>query len=62
MEITTYKTITRVAPITKRVAAYARVSAEKDTAEHSFQAQIDYYRDYISKNPRWEFVKKSSTF
>ena len=57
MEITTYKTITRVAPVITRVAAYARVSAEKDTAEHSFQAQMDYYEDYISKNPRWKLVK-----
>ena len=56
MEITTYKATAKVAPAIKRVAAYARVSAEKETAEHSFQAQVDYYREYISKNPRWKFV------
>ena len=40
----------------KRVAAYARVSCEKDTMLHSLAAQIDYYRKYIIRNPAWEFV------
>ena len=40
----------------KRVAAYARVSCDKDTMLHSLAAQIDYYRKYIIRNPEWEFV------
>ena len=40
----------------QRVAAYARVSCDKDTMLHSLAAQIDYYRKYITRNPEWEFV------
>lgn len=40
----------------KRVAAYARVSCDKDTMLHSLAAQIDYYRKYIVRNPEWEFI------
>ncbi len=40
----------------QRVAAYARVSCDKDKMLHSLAAQIDYYRKYITRNPEWEFV------
>ena len=40
----------------KKVAAYARVSCGKDAMLHSLKAQIDYYRDYINRNPEWEFA------
>ena len=40
----------------KRVAAYARVSCDKETMLHSLAAQIDYYRKYILHNPEWEFA------
>ena len=40
----------------KKVAAYARVSNGKDAMLHSLKAQIDYYRDYINRNPEWEFA------
>ena len=39
-----------------RVAAYARVSTEKEEQEHSLEAQTDYFENYIKENPRWEFV------
>ena len=39
-----------------RVAAYARVSSEKDAAFHSLQAQTDYYEKYVSNHPEWELV------
>ena len=39
----------------KRVAAYARVSSDKDAAEHSLEAQIDYYKKYITDYPGWLF-------
>ena len=38
------------------VAAYARVSTEKEEQEHSLEAQTDYFETYIKENPRWEFV------
>lgn len=40
----------------KRVAAYARVSTEKDEQQNSYDAQIDYYTALIQNNPEWEFV------
>jgi len=40
----------------KRVAAYARVSSGKDAMLHSLVAQVEYYHDYIQKNPDWEFA------
>lgn len=40
----------------KRVAAYARVSTEKDEQQNSYDAQIDYYIALIQNNPEWEFV------
>ncbi|MEG1925780.1 MAG: recombinase family protein [Ruthenibacterium sp.] len=40
----------------KKVAAYARVSCDKDTMLHSLAAQIDYYRTYICNNADWEFA------
>ena len=39
-----------------RVAAYARVSSGKDAMLHSLKAQIDYYHDYINRNPEWAFA------
>ena len=41
----------------KRVAAYARVSTEQDAQQNSYEAQIDYYTNYIKGKPDWEFVK-----
>lgn len=40
----------------RRVAAYARVSTEKDEQFTSYEAQIDYYTHYIKSRPDWEFV------
>ena len=36
-----------------RVAAYARVSADKDAAFHSLSAQREYYEEYVSQHPNW---------
>lgn len=40
----------------KRVAAYARVSSDKDAAENSLESQIAYYAYAIREHPEWEFV------
>lgn len=39
-----------------RVAAYARVSADKDAAFHSLEAQTEYYEEYVKNHPGWELV------
>ncbi len=40
----------------RRVAAYARVSTDKDEQITSYKAQVDYYKKYIQNNEDWEFV------
>lgn len=40
----------------RRVAAYARVSTDRDEQFTSYEAQIDYYTNYIKSRPDWEFV------
>lgn len=42
-------------PKKKRVAAYCRVSTDKDAMLHSLSAQISYYSDYIQKHG-WEYA------
>ena len=43
-------------PNKKKVAAYCRVSVTKDATLHSLAAQVSYYQDFISSNPKWLFV------
>lgn len=45
-----------VLPQRLRVAAYARVSTEQDEQESSYEAQVDFYTNFINSNPDWEFV------
>ena len=40
----------------RRVAGYARVSTEHEEQATSYEAQMDYYTNYISSNPEWIFV------
>lgn len=41
----------------RRVAGYARVSTDSDEQFTSYEAQVDYYTQYIKRNAEWEFVK-----
>ena len=41
----------------RRVAAYARVSTDKEEQENSFEAQVSYYTQKIQENPQWVFVE-----
>ncbi|WP_210388991.1 recombinase family protein [Olsenella sp. HMSC062G07] len=41
----------------RKVAGYARVSTDKDDQFTSYEAQIDYYTNYIKQHSDWEFVK-----
>ena len=43
-------------PRRKRVAAYARVSVEKDSMLHSLAAQVSYYNGLIRKHSEWEYA------
>jgi len=38
------------------VAAYCRVSTDAEDQINSYKAQVSYYREHISKNPKWRFV------
>ena len=53
--------ITTMAPndaITKRrTAGYARVSTDSDEQFTSYEAQVDYYTEFIKRHSEWEFVK-----
>ena len=56
-------TLTRftASPITeqkkRKVAGYARVSTDHDDQFSSYEAQIDYYTNYIKGRDDWEFVE-----
>lgn len=41
----------------RRVAGYARVSTDSDEQFTSYEEQVDYYTQYIKRNPEWDFVK-----
>ena len=40
----------------RRVAGYARVSTGSEEQATSYEAQVDYYTNYIKSKPDWEFV------
>lgn len=44
-------------PSKRKVAAYARVSTDKEEQITSYEAQVDYYTRYIKAKPDWEFVE-----
>lgn len=43
-------------PRRKKVAAYARVSVEKDASLHSLAAQISHYSSLIQSRRDWEYA------
>ena len=45
------------AAVKKRVAGYARVSTDSEEQQTSYEAQVDYYTNYIQSKPEWEFVR-----
>ena len=44
------------APVKRKVAAYARVSTDRDEQVTSYEAQVDYYTNYIKSRDDWEFA------
>ena len=41
----------------RKVAGYARVSTDYEEQITSYEAQVDYYTNYIQSRDDWEFVK-----
>ena len=39
-----------------RVAAYCRVSTDSEDQINSYNSQLQYYKDYISQKPEWNFA------
>ena len=39
-----------------QVAAYARVSTEKEEQEDSFERQVEHYKQLINSKPEWQYV------
>ncbi len=44
-------------PRKRRVAGYARVSTDHEEQVTSYEAQVDYYTNYIKSRDDWEFVE-----
>ena len=40
----------------RKVAGYARVSTDQEEQQSSYEAQMDYYKTYITNRHDWEFV------
>ncbi|MCL2698166.1 MAG: recombinase family protein [Oscillospiraceae bacterium] len=40
----------------KRIAAYCRVSTEKNDQQNSFESQKRYFKEYIGRQPDWELA------
>lgn len=40
-----------------KVAAYCRVSTDKEDQIHSFESQRKYFREYIERQPNWELYQ-----
>ena len=40
----------------RKVAGYARVSTDLEEQQTSYEAQVDYYTNYIQSRDDWEFV------
>ena len=41
----------------RKVAAYARVSTNKDEQYTSYEAQVNFYEKYIQERQNWEYTK-----
>ena len=53
---TKYSSKSKIQVNKKRVAGYARVSTDSDEQFTSYEAQVDYYTNYISQRTDWIFA------
>lgn len=44
------------ATVKRKVAAYARVSTDHEEQQRSYEAQVNYYTEYIKSRTDWEFA------
>ncbi len=51
-----YTSVPLSAVTCRRVAGYARVSTDNDEQLTSYEAQVDYYTNYIANHAEWTFV------
>jgi DNA invertase Pin-like site-specific DNA recombinase len=51
-----YSELPLTSDVRRRVAGYARVSTDIDEQMNSYEAQVDYYTQYIKSKPDWDFV------
>ena len=49
--------LSKIAVSKRRTAGYARVSTDSDEQFTSYEAQIDYYTQFIGRHRDWQFVK-----
>ena len=54
--LTQYTAMPIAVPRKRRVAAYARVSTDHEEQQTSYEAQVDYYTNYIHSRGDWEFA------
>ena len=54
--ISRYTAVPINSPRKRRVAGYARVSTDHEEQATSYEAQVDYYTNYIKGREDWEFV------
>lgn len=45
----------KTADAKKRVAAYCRVSTDREDQANSFESQCRFFKQYIACNPEWDF-------
>lgn len=60
MSIDKYKALNRertIQHVKKRVAAYCRVSTEREDQVNSFESQCIFFKQYIERNPDWELYE-----
>ena len=67
--MTATRTVTKIRPLVtpithapaqkkkRRTAGYGRVSTNEEEQQSSYEAQVEYYTNYIQANPEWEFVR-----
>jgi DNA invertase Pin-like site-specific DNA recombinase len=66
--MTATRTVTKIQPVVtpiahapaqkkkRRTAGYGRVSTNEEEQQNSYEAQVEYYTNYIKANPEWEFA------
>ena len=54
--LNTFTSAPAYSAVKRKVAGYARVSTNNEEQQSSYEAQMDYYRSYITSRSDWEFA------